>query len=237
VIPDENGEGTRPQAIDSLRILAVRANPSSAYLSQLRQQEDEMQVIRSAVNASRRSRRIELKIMPEEDKPGVSWSEFENEAHRGYDIVHFSGHGGIFDDDNVLYFGDQNGEPRPVGLQEFAGALQRRGEGQGHRTLLVLLNACRSADSRQAGSVLGLAESLVSTAGIPAAIGMGYTLYEDAAVIFSQAFYSKVLEHGQVDNAVMSGRISLSNQLKDRRDWGIPRLYSRFPKGILFEWI
>jgi hypothetical protein len=41
--------------------------------------------------------------------------------------------------------------------------------------------------------------------------------------------------HGQVDHAVMNTRISLSNLREEQREWGIPRLYSRIPKGILFE--
>ena len=221
-----------PQKLPNLRILAAWANPSSPRLSQLMSLEEEMDAIQIAVNASGHKGQIELVPMAH-----VKWADFEQEAHSGYDIVHFSGHGGIFDNEPVLYFEDQNGETRPVGLQELGGALQRRAEDQGHCTQLVVLNTCRSADSSQAGGVLGLAESLVSTAAIPASIGMGYPFYEDSAVLFSRAFYATLLAHGQVDHAVMNSRISLANSIKERRDWGIPRMYSRIPKGILFEWV
>ncbi len=148
-----------------------------------------------------------------------------------FDFIHFLGHGSQEDGQAVLYFEDEYERDKVRVKQgqlvkQFARAQPK----------FIFLNACRSAKSvnlkitlsdSQRGSS-SLAEALVTQARIPAVIGMGYEIDSKAANAFSSAFYQKLVQLGQVDDAVADGRMQLSSRKTvgiASRAWFTPRLY------------
>jgi ligand-binding sensor domain-containing protein len=213
-----------------LRILVAWANPQARYLPDLRYLENEVAAIKNTIESSKHAAEIEWKELR-----NATWDAFEQEVRTGYDLIHFSGHAGVFRDKKVLFF-ELEGGPRPKSLTDLVHLFECRSVETGQGNALVVLNACRSAEASASSGLIGLAESLTSLAGVPCAVGMGYPISEDSGITFSSAFYSALLKNGQVDYAMTEARKALSNHEPGRRDWGIPRIFVREKINVLFEW-
>jgi CHAT domain-containing protein len=195
--------------------------------------EDEITAIREALEPLIRNNKVVIKQLP-----NARWNQFEEAVREGYDLVHFTGHGGIWQGFPVLYFHDEEGEPEPIPQHDLVSLFRNASAGRERHPKLGVLNACRTAQQDVIEGTLGLAEALVQEGQLPAAIGMGYVISEEAARIFSKTFYQTLVTHGQVDHAVMAGRSALSGQIgSGLRDWGIPRLYLQVREGVIFDWI
>jgi hypothetical protein len=147
-----------------------------------------------------------------------------------YHIFHFIGHGG-FDErnqDGVLILEDDNNRGRQVSAQFLGTILHDHGS-----LRLAVLNACEGARTSRADPFAGVAPSLVQQ-GIPAVIAMQFEITDDAAVTFSQAFYSALSNGYPVDAALAEARKTIFAS-GNETEWGTPVLYLRSPDGKIFD--
>ena len=147
----------------------------------------------------------------------------------GYHIIHYVGHGAFSDKraQAVLYLQDDDGNTRLAFDDQLAQLLAR----QGIQPRLIFLSACQSASRSSSDAFLGLAPKLVSV-GVPAVVAMQDLVSVESTLIFSQSFYQRLLEHGQVDLAVNEARSSLLTA--DRPDAAVPVLFMRLKSGSLW---
>jgi CHAT domain-containing protein len=214
-----------------LKVLIAWANPKG--MTQLTEIRAEERAISDALDPLVSKEKAIIKTLPH-----VRLDEFTKAVQAGYDLIHFVGHGGVKDGAGILYFEDEGGAAETVEQRELITLLGGRSAPGSRKPTLVVLNACRTADSDEIGGLLGLAAALVDGGGLQAAIGMGYPISASSAAIFSSAFYAALVRNGQVDYAVNQGREAIFTQVGgDLRDWGIPRLYTRMPEGVIFEFI
>ena len=162
-----------------------------------------------------------------------------------YHVVHFIGHGDfqIVSDPAPqphLYFvdGTPNRWRKPADIEQLFGAL-RNGN-----IPLVVLTACSTAASSPNGedypvaAFESLAHGLVKRDWGPSAvIAMQFDLETQAAVVFSRALYSNLLNHKfTLDEAVAAARNALLAVFgAGHRSWVNPTVYSRCQGGRLFK--
>jgi CHAT domain-containing protein len=161
---------------------------------------------------------------------------FIRKVQEGYDLIHFTGHGGTRDGTGVLFFEDEDRDAVSMEQSELIALLAEAPTFTVKTPKLVVLNACETAESGESEGLAGLAAALVTAGKLPAVAGMGYRIADESASIFSRAFYETLVRHGQVDHAVAKGREALFAEIgAGQPDWGVPRLYMRTPKGIIFD--
>ena len=147
-------------------------------------------------------------------------------AGEGFHVVHFIGHGraGATGGELLLEDGRAEGEADPLPADEFAEILSEP------ETNLVVLNACETA------SASGLFQSVaVETLKrrVPAAIGMQVPILDEAAVVFSQAFYRAWAAGEPIESALAQARRLVRYQNPGAAsDWSIPVLYTGLTSGL-----
>jgi len=153
-------------------------------------------------------------------------------------VFHFSGHGelqqqmgeepGTLESTGQLVFAGDGGRAEPVGAGELG--VQLRGRG----IRLIILNACEAAKRDPVTPWTGIAPALVRQ-GIPAVVGMQYTIRDGGAIAFSRHFYRALAAGESIDSAVSNGRLGiLARSGGEDRDWGVPVLYMRSAPSVLF---
>jgi DnaJ-class molecular chaperone len=149
---------------------------------------------------------------------------------KDYHIFHFIGHGS-FDphtQDGVLLFENEQGRGVPMSGQ-YVGALLRD-----HKPLrLVILNSCEGARTSPVDPFAGIAQGLIQQ-GLPAVIGMQFEITDQAAIDFSQEFYSALVDGYPVDAALAEARKAIFARGNDT-EWGTPVLFTRAPDGYIFQ--
>lgn len=139
-------------------------------------------------------------------------------------VFHFDGHGALRDGQSFLYFEGESGASDAVDVESLHVALH-------NRVALVVLNACQSSGVTGDSVFSGLAPALIE-AGIPAVVGMQFSLSEDAAARFVEVFYGAVARFESLTRALAYAR----KRLWRKNAWYIPTLYlrSRDKTGQLF---
>jgi hypothetical protein len=100
---------------------------------------------------------------------------------------------------------------------------------------LAVLGACNSGRRDAINAWTGVAPALTKNAGIPAVIGMQYTIQDESTLVFNRRFYRALAAGETIDAAVSDGRIAIFNRGDEKeRDWGVPVLYLRTNNGVLF---
>ncbi len=102
---------------------------------------------------------------------------------------------------------------------------------------LAFLNACRTACSaREAGfdPFAGVASALILS-GMPAVLAMQLSVSDDAASLFSTAFYRRIAAGDPVDAATSEGRMAVLLGEPTSSEWATPALFLRSWDGRLFE--
>jgi len=159
------------------------------------------------------------------------------EGERGkYHLLHFDGHG--FYDDRLglggLAFEDAAHETHLVTARELGDLLHRRG------IALAILDACRTGREIEAKAFSSVAAQLI-TSGVGSVICMSYSVYVEAARIFTRRFYESLVNGQTVGAATRAGRESLmTNPVRtptpdpsparrggELKDWFLPLLYQR----------
>ena len=218
-----------PESIHPLTVqhpLRVLVMISSPYNFPKLEIEEEWHKITESLSHLERQGLVELDKLKRATLPDLQQQLRQNDYH----IFHFIGHGG-FDkqsDDGVLILEDEQKQGRPMSGQ-YLGALLHN-----HRSLrLAILNACEGARASQKDPFAGTAQSLVQQ-GIPAVIAMQFEITDQAAVTFSQTFYSAISDNYPVDAALVEARTAIFSQGNDV-EWGTPVLYMRSPDGCIFD--
>ena len=170
-------------------------------------------------------------------RPGTS-IQLQEMLTEDAQVFHFSGHGvmqrhrgeepGTVEGEGQLIFSGDNHSPDPVDVGTLG--LELRGKG----IRLVVLNACEAAKRDPVTPWAGIAPALVRQ-GIPAVVGMQYTIGDSSAIAFSRRFYRTLAGGGSIDSAVSEGRLGIfSRSGGEERDWGVPVLYMRSSPSVLF---
>ncbi len=147
-----------------------------------------------------------------------------------FHIFHFIGHGG-FDkqsQDGVLILEDEEGRGRAVSGQYLGTLLHNH-----HPLRLAILNACEGGRTSRTDPFAGTAQSLVQQ-GIPAVIAMQFEISDEAAITFTQEFYSALTDSYPVDAALVEARTAIF-AYGNNVEWGTPVLYMRSPDGQIFN--
>ena len=147
----------------------------------------------------------------------------------GYHILHFIGHGAFSARRGkaALYLQDDEGNAQRL-LDDALVSMVAR---QGVQPRLVFLAACQSATRSTSDAFLGLGPKLVN-AGVPAVVAMQDVVTVETARKFGDAFYGRLLEHGQVDLAINQARSTLLTA--GRADAAVPVLFMRLKSGQLW---
>jgi hypothetical protein len=104
----------------------------------------------------------------------------------------------------------------------------------GRGVRFAMLGACNSSKVDQINAWTGIASAL-TRAGIPAVVGMQFSVFDYNAIVFSKIFYRALAAGLTVDEAVTEGRIAIATRSDDEdRDFGVPVLYLRAEEGVLF---
>ena len=216
-----------PVGDGKLRLVALLSNPKNTEGLDL---EAERANIEKAV--------ADVPEIRAEFYPNATIDDLQEQILKGVHIFHFSGHGKFEGEMSSAY-----------GTQEGKGYLSLTGEGghevefSAHKLALSLadrgvrfamLGACDSSKVDQINAWTGIASAL-TRAGIPAVVGMQFTVFDYNAIVFSKIFYRALAAGLTVDEAVTEGRIAVSTRGDDEeRDFGVPVLYLRAEEGVLF---
>jgi len=145
-------------------------------------------------------------------------------------VLHFMGHGDFDAGQGVLLFETREGEVRLVSGSEFGMLIKDEPS-----LRLVFLNACKTAmvgTASATGAFAGVATALVR-AGVTAVLAMQFPISDRAAIVFSNTFYSSLIDGQPVDGAVGEARKEVFAPM--HAEWATPVLFMRSKDGVLFE--
>jgi CHAT domain-containing protein len=205
-----------------LRVLVATAEPKDA--SPLNAAL-ELDGIRSTLAPLSASRRVEVDVLASARR-----DELLARLRRGYQVLHYVGHGTFGRGEGYLLLEDADGRADAVS----ASLLSQMVTDSSLR--LVVLNACETAVTGVEAPLGGLAHQL-ARAGIPAVVAMQMAIADPAAFAFSREFYGALADGWPVEAAVQEGRRSimtlLGNDWNQRVDWATPTLYMRAADGAV----
>lgn len=217
----------RPMHVDlPLRVLVTISSPRDLERLDVRAEQETVEAALAGMAG-----RAEIDVLT-----GVTLNAFQRalrrarRAGRPYHVWHHVGHG-AFDphtQSSVLMFCDSAGMSSPVGGFQLGTLFNSYPE-----VRLALLNACEGAHAGVQDPFAGVAAALVER-GIPAVIGMRFEISDEAALTFSQEFYTALVDGLPVDAAVTEARRAIFF-LPNWVEWATPVLYMRSRDGNLFS--
>ena len=157
------------------------------------------------------------------------------ESCQGAHMFHFAGHGAFFSErgneafgSGVVFLSGKDGGKVPLPVHNLA--LTLRGAG----VRVALLGSCETGRRDGVNPWSGVAPAMMR-AGLPAAVGMQYSVYDGTAIAFTRRFYKALSSGLSLDEAVALGRLGMYNEEGGQgSDWGVPVLYLRSDDGVLF---
>jgi hypothetical protein len=152
----------------------------------------------------------------------ITRDDLEKSVIGGIHIFHYAGHGeftGGPEPEGALLLHGPNDGTDSLTAGDLAMKLRERG------IRLAILGACNTGRRDDANVWTGIAPALVH-AGIPAVVGMQYSIGNQNAIAFSKGFYAALVRGQTIDEAMTDGRQSIKIDGKER-DWGVPVLYLR----------
>jgi hypothetical protein len=220
-----------PVSGEALRLVALSASPKELGLATLNLATEQQNIEQALKGLSG----IQAEFYPDATV-GVLLDAVGHNLH----IFHFAGHGkfegdlgaayGTIEGQGYLLLTNDAGQPARLSGEKLALNLKGRG------IRLAILGACEGGRRDEINPWTGVAPALTK-AGIPAVVGMQYTIRDANAIAFSRQFYRALAAGQPVDAAVTEGRLAIFNQADDsERDWGVPVLYLRAEEeeGVLF---
>lgn len=152
-----------------------------------------------------------------------------------YHILHFIGHGDYDDSSQqgILVFEsearppNEHGNARRVNQDTVAILLE-----DARRLRVVVLNACRGAQTSTTNPFAGTAPRLVQ-AGVPAVLAMQYAITDRAALDFSSELYQTLADGYPIDAAMNEARRAVYSN-GNPIEWGTPVLFMRAEDGVIF---
>lgn len=153
-------------------------------------------------------------------------------AGQGWDVLHFTGHGGY---DAYRQFGyllvQERGSTKGVKLYapELMNCLCA---GDLPRPKLVVLNSCSGAKS-EPGRIFSSTAAFLIEQGIVAVIAMQFEVSDAFAIAFSEMFYTFLATGMKLSSALKITRFNLKNE--NWAEWISPVLYTRSEDGSLIR--
>jgi hypothetical protein len=189
------------------------------------------------------------------DVPGVipdfvedaTMQRLSDQLLAGADIFHFAGHGlfdqneydrrsGTISGEGAIVLLSEDGELSLIPADQLAVNLRGRG------VQLVVLGACETGQ-HGGHNVWGGVATAMMKAGIPAAVAMQFSIWDESALVFTRTFYQTLAAGYPLDQAMSSGRLAIFNLCHPRRhdiessgvwrDWGVPVLYLRADQSFV----
>lgn len=150
-------------------------------------------------------------------------------ARHPFDVLHFIGHGDVSGDGTgrLVLIDARTRRTDYIRAPEVARLVA------GLPLRLVILSACESAAGDFHNDFGCLAAALVRC-GIPAVVANQLPIPNTATAPFVAGMYSALLQHGDIDRAVVEGRIALAQDLNSF-EWAIPVLYRHYEATHLFQ--
>lgn len=236
-----------------IKLLAAIANPLNLPGGLAPAKVDiEIENLRQALSEFDKQKQVQVTLMP--GRTGLSAEQREQLINQGWRIVdghtsldnllrylpgqhafHFVGHG-VFKragdhgpGQAALYLEKPDGGWQAVKDDDIVGRLAAVGE----LPHLIFLVACESAvrDPNAEHPFIGFGPKLVR-AGVPAVVAMQAVVPVEMARQLSGEFYRRLIEHGEVDQALSQARLVIFNP--KQVDWAIPVLFMRLKAGRLF---
>lgn len=162
---------------------------------------------------------------------GNRWSDLSETLRQGgWHILHFIGHGG-FDEEAGSGFVEMARDDGTA--QQVPARLLGSAAAQTNDLRLVVLNACESATSGDAGTTSSTAAKLMGE-GIPAVVAMQYEITDPAALTFARRFYESLAKGRPVDQSVTEGRRSVLLSHRSL-EWATPVLFLASREARLFD--
>ncbi|MBN1876797.1 MAG: CHAT domain-containing protein [Anaerolineae bacterium] len=214
----------------SIRILVTISNPADLIKYNLSSLDIsvEHQILESIQSSGPQSRPFLIDFLD----PPITLERIEDALRQGYNIWHYLGHG-IYNprlQQAMLYLQDNHGQTCMTPDSELSGMLARlKSEIKPH---LVFLATCQSATRATDDAFLGLAPKLVSI-GVPAVVAMQDFITIETARKFSTTFYTRLLNHGLVDQATNEARSTLLTT--ERPEAVAPVLFMRLRSGEVWS--
>ncbi|MCX6032788.1 MAG: CHAT domain-containing protein [Chloroflexi bacterium] len=218
-----------PVDADSLRMAVLMANPQLPGVPALNLAAEEQHIIQAIGG---------LAGLQVQFYCNATLDMLQDALVRETHIFHFAGHGtfdlkltaasGGIEGKGFLLFMDESDGVVYLPAEKLAVNLRGRG------VRLAVLGACQASRRDNVNPWTGIAPAL-TRAGIPAVIGMQYTIDDANAIAFSRRFYRGLAAGQPIDAAVSDGRLAIFNRGgESEQDWGVPVLYLRAEEGVLF---
>jgi len=213
-----------------LKVLYIVARPDDSGFLGLKEPREVLRALRyPEEQASRDAVQIELLRPP-------TYEQFLDQLKRGYQVVHFDGHGnwnsGAVQGELCFeLLPNQQGERNThyITAEMFRNALMDSG------VKLLVLNACKSGQPHQLNAYSSVAHAALK-AGVPAVLAMRYSVRVETARVFHTHFYRALMENHPVEDAVLHARKQVEGIPEGTlQDWFIPVLYQRASSTQFFR--
>lgn len=211
---------------DKIRVLFVSADP----IDQTDVPWDEVRASIERAYKSQLPDAVEMKVIEgatrERLRKAVQQETFE--------IFHFFGHGVIRNNEGHLVLVDLKTQK-----SDYMSASQLASLLSGKGVRVALLSACLTG-AGNAGDDFSVVATALLRAGVPAVIANQVSIPTKSVASFVGAIYAKLLQSGNIDQAVMEGRVQLAADLEGTTganavvEWGIPTLYRLAGSSQLF---
>ena len=142
------------------------------------------------------------------------------------DVIYLACHGMLTDDGGPrLLLENEDGLGEMVKGEQ----LVERLSGSQERPRMVILASCQSAEAREDDGLVALAPRL-ALSGVPNVLAMQGDITMESVARFIPRLFGELADHGQIDRAVAAAR----SDIRDRRDWWMPTLYTQSTSGVLW---
>ncbi len=179
--------------------------------------ENQRHVMKKAVEGLSTQKKIYYEFLD-----ALTVENLTEKLRKGFDVLHFIGHGTI----GGLLIEDEKGGSYEIASPKFAELLEGKG------LHLVLLESCWSSAGQK---FTGVAQRLL-LASVPAVIAMQCPILVRSAEIFFSEFYKCVAAGFAVDESVAEARKCMyASPHQNCLDWATPTLYMNAPDGVLFS--
>ena len=213
-------------------LLAVSRGPSDLNVPL----EDLTKAMEAKFAAWLQKTKVDLAVRPIDSF--TAFSRAVAEKPDAWDVIHFLGHGEV----------RKVGERLMAGLilvgggnkMLFLDALRLAAMLEGHCPRLLILSACATGQAEVKSHFSNLAGVLLRRS-IPAVLANQMVITAESIAEFCAGVYGKLLGTGDIDEAVMEGRLqSFASLVPDseetaRVEWGVPVLYRHFGAQRLFR--
>jgi hypothetical protein len=218
-----------PMLADDIRLVALLSEVDDAAFPALDLAVEELNLRQALAGVGG----IDLRVL----RPGTH-DQLEEVLTGDATVFHFAGHGemeremgvepGTIEGSGRLILSGDDRRPVPLDATNLALELGARG------VRLAVLSACEAAGRDPVTPWSGVASALFRQ-GIPAVVGMQYTVRDRNAIAFSRRFYRALGAGKSIDTAVSDGRLGIFHRGGGGdRDWGVPVLYLREGPSVLF---